>query len=704
MASTFAKSLLAFAVAVVVGGVGRAQDEAFAEGVKHLRLGQSAEALAKFQEVLAKDPSNEQALQLYRSVEQDVWVMLLNEKGEIQKIAQSILERAKLEKVARSRDEAAIGALVDQATAADGTYESRREAVLKLSAEHGEFAVPALVAKLANDDDDKAQINAIYALSQIGHTAVLPLCEATKSSSATVRLNAAAALSHIGDARAVPTMARLAQTDDQENVREVARRFLAKHDASGAAADLYLAQSRGYLRGGVGQGAQSDVVWSLKDDKLVAQDVPAATYSIELAKAAAHDAVAIDPQSQNARAGLAAAYLAHANVIETSAAQNPDGELAALAPMVGELKVTALASGPAVLRQALTEAVRDGIVPVAVGAIDALAVAESRDSLAGSPLVAALDSSDSRISYAAAMALVKASGGSNVPAGDKVVSLLASAVTEESIRMIQVIDNSSETRRAASEANTARGARIWVDASARDGMSSILNNPEVDVVVINEILPDRVPEDVIGLLKRDPRTADVKVVVMAKDVEKAKERFGDSVTAVIEGPVTGDSLTAAVNSALEGVAVEPRNARAEQVAAGASAALEAMASAKSGIGGALGSLAAQLDRADAVAVPAAKALGMAGGEAEVGALVAALGGGGSLELKCAAAEAIGAILARTGAVPAGAIEGLGAVLHSDADLKLRTACAVAIGKARISDADKARLLDSLRKVGGKAEG
>src|SRR5690349_17322083 len=136
--------------------------------------------------------------------------------------------------------------------------------------------------------------------------------------------------------------------------------------------------------------------------------------------------------------------------------------------------------------------------------------------------------------------------------------------------MIQVIDNSTETARAAKEANAVRGSRVWVDASARDGMYSLLNNPSVDVVVINEILPDRRPEDVIGLLRKDPRTAKVKIVVMAKDVEKAKEHFGESVNAFIPGPLTGKSLTDAVNEALKDVPVEYRNARAEQVAASAS--------------------------------------------------------------------------------------------------------------------------------------
>ena len=46
-----------------------------------------------------------------------------------------------------------------------------------------------------------------------------------------------------------------------------------------------LAQAQKYLVGEVPAGGFSDVVWMLVDDKLVATDVPALVYPVELAKA-----------------------------------------------------------------------------------------------------------------------------------------------------------------------------------------------------------------------------------------------------------------------------------------------------------------------------------------------------------------------------------------------------------------------------------
>jgi hypothetical protein len=168
---------------------------------------------------------------------------------------------------------------------------------------------------------------------------------------------------------------------------------------------------------------------------------------------------------------------------------------------------------------------------------------------------------------------------------------------------------------------------------------------------------------------------------------------------VIAAPLTGANLLEAVNKALEGVAVEPQNARAENYAKGASEALLTLASGKSAIGGALGSLAAQLNRGDSVSVPAAKALGLSGNQAQLQALLAALAGGGSVDLKVAVANAIGQILGRADACPAPISEGLMGVLNSDADVKIRIAAAAALGKAKLDDASKAKLLDSMKKIG-----
>ena len=422
MARSFHQSLLAAAVALVVGGSALAQTQ-LQEAVTLLRVNKKAEAVQKLKEIIQGDPSNEEAHALYQSVSQDEWYMLMTEQGETSKIARSILERAKTTRRERSRDEAAIGDLVATATDASNDYGTRQAAVNKLVNEHGEFAVPALAQILGDSDNVDGQIHAISVLSQLHAVAVLPLITALDSSNDLMVQNAASALHLIGDARALPSMTHLAN-DERASIQEIAKRFVAKYGGSnGDAVGQLLAQSRSYLKGTVPSGGFSAVVWMLKDDQLVATDVPALLYPSELAKQCASAAVAIAPANLDARSAVAAANLGQANLIEASIKQG-DESTAGMEPVAAQLKIAALASGIDALNGALDAGVKDGIPGVAVGAIGALAEA-GLESVQESSLLAALSSSDKRIKYAAAEAIVSASRGANVPNLSSVVSVLA---------------------------------------------------------------------------------------------------------------------------------------------------------------------------------------------------------------------------------------------------------------------------------------
>jgi hypothetical protein len=283
--------------------------------------------------------------------------------------------------------------------------------------------------------------------------------------------------------------------------------------------------------------------------------------------------------------------------------------------------------------------------------------------------------------------------------------VLAEAVTEQKVTTIQVIAPTQEVAAAVASAGRVGGIAVEAKADAVRGMQSLLTNPNVDVVVINEILSDRLPEDIIGNIKKDSRMANTKVVIIAKDEEAAKARFGSDV-GVIKSPLTGDNMVEAVNKALEGVS-NPGNVRAEAFATQASAALLSMAANKTAIGGALANLGLQLNRGDNVAVPAAKALGHAGSAAELAALVGALGGSGSVDLKKAAAEAIGHIVGRQGSSPDDVVAALLGALDGNTDVGLRTAIAIALGKSNLDATKKADLLKKLTRVAAgpaKSEG
>ena len=699
MARSFHHTFLSAVVALVVAGTATAQDTLLQEAVTAIRLGNTEAAKAKLREILTADPSSEEALAMYQSVSQDEWYMMITgSDGTIRQIAQSILERAKAERQERSRDMGEIDGLVAIATAVDSDHGARQGAINKLISMHGEFAVPALVGRLGNADDVEGQIRAIYALSQLHSVAVLPLIEALKSSNELTVQNAAAALHHIGDMRAAPAMSHLAN-DGRVGVSQIAKRFLAAKRVQGGDVDLLLAQADSYLKGDIPMGGFSDVVWTLVDDKLVATDVPALVYPTELAKSCANDAVAIAPQNAGAVSMLAQANLAQAQLIESSIASG-DESVAGLADVVADLKIAAHATGLPALRAALDAGIAKGLVPVAVGAINALAQSEGADTIGQSSLIRALDSTDKRIAYAAATALVRASNGVNVPASAKVVSVLANAVTEESVNTIHVISPDNAAQVAVATTSKTRGKIAEASTTAVGGLNKILTNPNIDVVVINEILPDRLPEDVIGNLKKDSRMANIRVVIVAKDVEAAAERFGDSIHGVVQAPLTGEALNAEVNRVLEG-ASNPAGARAEGYASQASSALLAIAAGKGSVAAAIANLSSQLNRGDSVAVPAARTIGISGGPGEVDALTGALTGG-SDAVKVASAEALGQILGRLESCPANAMAALVAAVQGDGSVALRTAAAMALGKAKLDGSQKGDVQKKLHRIAGQS--
>jgi hypothetical protein len=311
-------------------------------------------------------------------------------------------------------------------------------------------------------------------------------------------------------------------------------------------------------------------------------------------------------------------------------------------------------------------------------------------------MVEALASTDKRVRFAAADGLVRGTRGAAVPSARAVVAALAEAVTEEKVNTIYVIAPESLKGEVA-VANATRGGVFLWDSSAIGAINALLSNPSTDVVVINEILPDRMPEDVMGILAKDGRFGHTKFVILTKDEDAASERFGDEV-GYLSAPASAESLQAAVAEALDGVE-DADGAQREEYASKASKALLSLATREADIGAAVANLALQLNRGDEVAVPAAQAIGIAGGEGQLAGLLSALASG-SDELKKASATAIGHILGRMSSCPDSAAMGLMAAMDAATDVQLRMALAAAFGKAKITAQQKLQVLEKLARVAG----
>jgi len=348
-----------------------ATDAKFEEGVQALRAGRLEEALRAFQEVLAEDPGQADAYALWQSVDQDIWLRMLVEGGEMELVATRFLDLASLGRAERENDPEAIRALLVQVQSDD--VRERTLAIRELAGTHGEYAVPFLMYGLADPENPDRRVLFMQALTRMGDDVVPPLIEGLESPDAFLRRNVALTLGYIGDPRANGELAHHAANDPDGAVRDAAAEALASCGGNMQAVAQLLAKGEGYYRLDpqvVAPHQISRVVWHWRGNGIEPTEVPRYFYAPEMAKKTFAKALAIDPSSSMALAALAG----------TIASQEAELDLREQAGLdIGDWR-EALAqdqlavgiAGPDALDEALEWALEAGDATAASGVVDAL--------------------------------------------------------------------------------------------------------------------------------------------------------------------------------------------------------------------------------------------------------------------------------------------------------------------------------------------
>ncbi len=702
MAKPFAKILFGLVAACVAQGVTYAQDatESFHDAITLIRKNQVDEGLSALRELVDAGVTSDEAFEIWKATDPAIFQMLVLEGGDYEKIARTLLHLAKSGRAEMSRDQDKIAELVQQAVSND--FEARNDARRALAADHGEFAVPALLEVLGDKDESERSDRAMVAVLEIGHAAVMPLIQALHSDNDVLRRNAAAALVNIGDNRAAAPLAVLAANDGSDPVRYISQVGLKNMNVGAGtdASELMANDAEAWLNDGVRDGDYSQVVWSWTENGLKATDVPAPLYSLELAKQRAESALVLNPEDQRAGELLARSYLAQVAAIEEGLKVNPDDpQLQELGERVGQLRLVAMSLGKDRMRSAVAAAVDANQSSVVEAAMGVLGEIDPDVASMESPVVELLDSEDSHTRYAAALALTDKLDTADTAVLNKVVGVLADAVEEEAVRAVLVVDANPLTQRAAREASATRGVRIAEASTGKQAVADFYNFPAYDVVVVSEELSDTLPQDVIALVRQ--RSKDAKIVLLATS-EDAEDRFEGKVDAILrpEGQLTKDELIAQVNDVVDELSAD--RASATDIAVAAGHALQGLGNAGIDTAPAADSLANQLNRDDAVAIPAAVALSTAGGAKHIDALVRVLANeGSSLELRTASAEGLGGIFSRTDAINPDTFNTLLAIAKDGSkDLELRQAVVTALGKGKLAPGLRAQLAAALSLIAG----
>ena len=659
----------------------------FREGQELLRQGKKEEALDRFTRVLAANPSNEAAYELWKIADEDVLLDMLVEGGQYELVAARLLELSQLGMQARENAPERIKELLNQLESDDAS--ARRQALRELAANHGEYAVPFMIDELGDPVDDDARVLYMHALTQMQTDVVLPLIATLESDDAFLRRNVALTLGYIGDRRAAPKLTWLARNDPDRSVQDAAREAAMKVGSDGNALALFLDMGDDYHAERATVLRPSDysaVVWSWQDGQLTASEVPRYLYADELSKGAYYEALSIDPSSLDARAGVARAYASQQSEILTRG--EAGGEVGAVQEQLDQATVALNVLGVEALDRALAWAVGAGDTATGVRLAHLLGqlALEPTPALRG-----ALNQGGGAVSAQSAVALGEIAYRAGTAPSPAAVESLARAAGLEVQRVAVVIDGREDRGQVVARALREQGIVVHHWDSAARALSLLRRVPGVDAIVVADQLPDLTVDQVLRSIQRDDRLSGTPVLMLTENAEQASEVYGDQITDTITAPADVEKVVAA----MEGNLNSDRE-QANRIAARAAGVLAQLAHGpgRQQIAAAAGPLAGTLaSRPDEVVVPALHALASIGDPSHLEAVVAVISDAErSDEARVAAAEAAGSIAARTGAMPAdAALQAMAGVLGSDASLDVRSAVSRALGRMELSPERRAAL-------------
>lgn len=582
---TGVRLLAAAAFLSVVGGAAVAQDggalaQKLKDGIDLMQRGRTAEANDKFREVLAADPSNEDAYALVKAASAKQILAMLVAKGEASQVAARLLHLAQKMAAGYSKDPEAIAPLVTKLVTTRDLQE-QEIAADALAGKHGEHAVPALLGHLGSNDID-VRAAAILALKRIGSGAVAPLAASLGTGSELQQRNVCLMLGGSGDPRGVPALMRAAK--GQGVVAKAAADALAKLGAKpGDAADAYIALAKKYYEGDqsvIKDYDTTSTVWSVVDGKLTGTDVPKAVYGFELAEQAAFDALAATPGHAGAQAMIALCAQAEQKALGnmTDEAKKTEEAQAVAKGMSGANALSSSVGADNLLKSfAMAASMNDTDAAMKIG-ISLAAAWGNRPIGADNALVTSLGSDNRGIRYAAAIALLRINPEKPFPQSNMVATIAGQAVAERATKQVMVLDSDSKNTANVQRALNGAGFHAVGYTSAADALLAAKLTGAFDGIVVRNRLSDFTTFQVIDELNRDIRTKGIKVIVMAEgaqvgDAEADFQKRGIAAVAPTSADPAG--VVSRVKEALAAPEGDAGRVLANDISKTASAALQA---------------------------------------------------------------------------------------------------------------------------------
>jgi HEAT repeat protein len=543
-------------LAVAVGGmlvldpaapVVRAQENgavsATREGLREYKRGNYENAIRKFDEALAADPTDEVA----KAIRDEIGWELAQEfiranfadaglSGRFSRFGKWVVAgRAKNPAIGRNNNPDEIREFVD-AYMADRDVARKLLRAESIRDSFGDFAVPYIQERYMHSGSADARYEARVLLAALGPQAVNALIQVMRSGNVHDRQTASLALGDIRDGRALPVLARHAQDPNEDEVVRKAcnnaigwiRGAAEASSQVNAAKDLYFLQAEGYYRNNaagrfarnrlVGAGYpgalpvamyghdRSYTVWKWVSEggngRLAPQEVPLWAYAGILAEDAALDALELGLAAEGEGAWTlgAEALLAcvHFHMYAEGMGRYYNGssdERETITALLGERGFVphmhgfglGAVSGAPVLYAALERSLADGYPAVSAAICDALAAVGDGSAVgtaAGASLMRALNDSDRVVRYAAARALVRLGANKDFENRAMVEQVVARNLQETQARAVLVIMEDENLRNRYLSVIEGLGHSASGARTLEEGADLALQGPPWDAILL----------------------------------------------------------------------------------------------------------------------------------------------------------------------------------------------------------------------------
>jgi hypothetical protein len=471
---------------------------------------------------VAAGPSDEFLLQLRNRYGTATFMQLARTK-ELQPTSQDLMDRIRQAALARINDAAVIDGLIDQLS---GTARDRQQGLLELK-HLRQYAVTHLLRRVLSDERPIPTELAVSTLVEIGDDALMPLTGALRSAPESIRGLATDALGRIGGKEAELALWGPAfSPDSPEAVRQQAVRALATILTGNAShldrvssfgiaerlrkeAEVYFTHAKPLPKGD--DGLVGIWTWDAATNLLVETRTEPPKADLFIAEQFARESLELSGTQREPQVLLMAILLARD--VEAAGWDNPPPE----GP--GTAHNLLLAAGPELADEVLHRTLPLHQHAASLQALRVLEQNGSRKQLDAvvkgrkPPVLEALASTEPRIQFAAAEAILRWEPDQPFPNSRLVVDILARTLAGDSRPDSVVIDPNSARGTLVGDYLNTLGYDPRISRTGADGFQQAATHGDVAIAVVhlNAIRPEL--SQTVANLRADSRTASLPIAI-----------------------------------------------------------------------------------------------------------------------------------------------------------------------------------------------